>query len=384
MTTKNFILIWLSTFGFWSSVAALATVYPLYLDSFGYDAATIGLITGSAALGGLLGRPFLGWAVDRWGTRIFLMAGGAIWFVTAPLAAATSSSTILLAIRLIQGFGGGMFTAAALGYVGYVTHVIQRGRMISWWDTSGSAANLFAPIVAAAIIPLAGFLPAYWFGGIMGLFAVSMALILPNVVPGERSIEGVVKFRFFTRSALGPGVFSAAAGAAAGAVIVLSPLLGEQLGLANVGVFATMFSVGTLVVRPIAAPLSDQRGRSWVILPGFLLVTSAVVILAIWVSPWTGYLAPFVFGVGLGSVVPGLMALSVDGSRVEERGTAGNTYFTFWEIGIFIGSYVQGWLLDAAGMQSYLVTACFLAVTLVAFAIYSRKSVEPLDRPSTA
>lgn len=384
MTVRNFILIWLGSFGFWSSVAALATVYPLYLDSFGYDAATIGLITGSAALGGLLGRPFLGWAVDRWGTRLFLMAGGAIWFLTAPLAALTSSATTLLVFRLIQGIGGGMFTAAALGYVGFVTPWAMRGRMISWWDTSGSAANLVSPVLAAGIFISAGFLPAFWFGGLMGLFAVVMALILPNIVPGEQAAGTGPKFRLFTRSALGPGVFSAAAGAAAGGVIVLSPLLGVELGLGNVGIFAMMFSIGTLVVRPIAAPLSDRRGRAWVILPGFLFATISVIMLALWVSTWTGYLAPLVFGVGLGSIVPGLMALSVDGSRPEERGTAGNTYYTFWEIGIFLGSYLQGRLLDLVGMQSYLITACFLAITMVAFAFYSPRIAKPLEEPTTA
>jgi MFS family permease len=384
MRVKNFVLIWLGTFCFWASVSALATVYPLYMDSYGFDAATIGLVTGSAALGGLLGRPFLGWAVDRWGTRVFLVMGGAIWFLTAPLAAMITSSTALFILRLVQGVGGGMYTAAALGYVGYVTPWLRRGRMISWWDTSGSAANLVVPLLAAALFVSLGFLPAFWFGGFMGLLSAILALFLPNVVPGENAPGSALKFRFFTRSALGPGVFSAAAGAAAGGVIVLSPLLGDELGLANVGIFAMMFSLGSLVVRPIAGPVSDQRGRAWVIFPGFVLITISVVLLGLWVSPWTGYLVPFVFGVGMGSVVPGLMALSVDGSRAEERGTAGNTYFTFWEIGIFLGSYLQGWLLDTAGMHGYLVTAGFLLLTLVAFAFYSPRIVKPVEEPTPA
>jgi MFS family permease len=372
MKPRDFTILWLATLGFWSAVAAQATIFPLLMDAAGFNAGWIGLITGSAALGGLIGRPVMGWAVDRWGTRPFLVLGGAIWFITGPLVAQVSDPILLLVLRMIAGFGGAMFTAAALGYVGFVTPFERRGRVISWWDTSGSAANLIAPIGSAALILVGGFLPALWAAGGAGLFALVLGALLPHVVPGQASETGKIPFRMFSRSAIVPGLFTLATGVAAGGVIVIGPLVAERLGLRNVGVFIAMFSVGTLAVRPFSAPLSDRRGRAWVILPGFLFMAVALFMLGAFNGPWLGYTSPFLFGFGMGAVVPGLMALSIDGSPKEERGTAGNTFYAFWELGIFLGAYAQGLLLDRAGLAGYLVTAGVIAVTVMLFGVYAR------------
>lgn len=372
MKSREFVILWLATLGFWSAVAAQATIFPLLMDSAGFNAGWIGLVTGSAALGGLVGRPVMGWAVDRWGTRPFLLLGGFIWFITGPLVGLFTEPVLLLGLRLIAGFGGAMFTAAALGFVGFVTPLERRGRVISWWDTSGSAANLIAPIGSAALILAGGFVPALWAAGSAGLFALILGALLPQVVPGKASETGKIPFRMFSRSAVMPGLFTLAAGLAAGGVIVIGPLIAEQLGLTNVGIFMFMFSLGTLGVRPLAAPLSDSRGRAWVILPGFVFMAAALVLLGTFSDPWVGYLSPFIFGFGMGAVIPGLMAMSIDGSPKEERGTAGNTFYAFWEMGIFAGSYLQGLLLDNSGMPGYLVTAGTIGITVLLFGWYAR------------
>jgi MFS family permease len=363
MRNKNFFILWIASFAFWSSVAAHSTIYPIYMDQAGFDAAWIGFVTGSAALGGLLVRPFVGWAVDRWGTRPFLLAGAAFWFLTSPLTGFTTNSVLLLLLRIVPGIGGGLFTAAALGYVGYVTPLERRGRAISWWDTSSSSGNLLAPVAIVILIMVIGFSGAFWVAGLAALVSLILAWFLPQVVPGEHHPHSRIRFRMFSRSALLPGIFTVVAGFCTGGVIVLGPLVGDQLGLQNVGLFVMLFSIGTLLVRPLAAPLSDSRGRAWVILPGFLLMTAALAFIGAAPGVWSGYISPLVFGLGLGSAAPGLMALCVDGSDLNERGTAGNTYFFFWEIGIFAGAYLQGAVLDSAGLPGFLLPAgmCLIA-----------------------
>jgi MFS family permease len=373
MNSRNFLILWLATFGFWSSVAGSAILYPLYMDSVGYDAGMIGLVTGMAALGGLLGRPVIGYAVDRWGTRHFLLAGALFWFLSSPLVLLTTNAAFLLLIRLVQGVGGAMFTAAALGYVGYVTPFVQRGRILSWWDTSGSAANLIVPTLVVGIAAGLGFLPSFLTCALAGLFSFVLSLWLPHVVPADSAVGRQVHFRLFARSAVGPGIFTALAGYATGGFIVLGPLVGVILGMKNVGIFIMMFSIGTLVVRPLAAPVSDRQGRAWVVLPGLVFLVFALILVSLIHEDWVGYVAPILFGIGLGSVVPGLMAMSVDGSKEAERGTAGNTFYTFWEIGIFIGSYVQGVLLQAFGLHSFLVAAAIMTFAVLGFVVYIRQ-----------
>lgn len=363
MSNKNFFILWLASFAFWTAVAAHSTIYPIYMYEAGFDAAWIGFVTGAAALGGLVVRPFVGWAVDRWGTRPFLLLGAGMWFLASPLTALTTNSTLLLLLRIVPGMGGGLFTAAALGYLGYVTPFERRGSTFSWWDTSSSSGNLLAPVGIVVMIATIGFSGAFWAAGLTALVALILSLFLPHVVPGGPQAETRPRFRMFSRSALLPGVFTIVAGFSAGGIIVLGPLIGSLLGLKNVGLFVMLFSIGTLIVRPLTAPLSDNRGRAWVILPGFMLMTVALAFIGAVPGEWSGYISPFVFGLGLGSAAPGLMAMCVDGSDLVERGTAGNTYFVFWEIGIFAGAYFQGVVLDAAGLPGFLLPAglCLIA-----------------------
>jgi MFS family permease len=393
MKIKDFVILWFGTLGFWFSVASLATLFPLFMDRAGYEAGWIGFVTGSAALGGLIVRPVVGWAIDRWGTRGFLLAGGGIWLFTSPLVPLLNTPELLLGMRLIQGVGGAMFTAAALGYVGFVTPFEVRGRIISLWDTSGSAANLVAPVLVAGIVMLNGFQLAFWVSGLAGLFAMLFALFLPHVVPGKKAEGAIVPFRFIALSAVKPGLFAIFAGLGTAGFIVLGPLVADILGLPNAGIFVMLFSIGSLAVRPLSAPLSDRLGRNRVILPGLFLLAIALGLIGLIQETWVGYVAPFLFGFGLGSVVPGLMALCVDGSKIEERGSAGNTFYAFWEIGIFLGAYLQGLLLERFGLESYLLTAGITLLTAVIFWLYARQGqiaraplVEalPLETPDRA
>jgi MFS family permease len=369
MQPRHFVILWIITFGFWSAVAFQTTIYPLFMSAAGFMEGQIGFISGAAALGGLLGRPLLGWAVDRYGTRIFLIAGACFWVVTGPLAYWTVSPGYLLLYRLLQGFGGAMITAAALGYVNYTTPPARRGAVISWWDTSGSASNLVGPVAAAALVTGVGFFPAFIGATLMGVLSLVFALLLPDARPATPSTG---KFQMFVRSALMPGLFGLVVGYALGGVIVLSPLVAGMMGLGNVGLFMLAFSLGTLAIRPFTASLSDRRGRVWVIAPGILLLTLSALLMGMFSSPLIALLAPFIFGLGGGSALPGLMAWSVDNAVEAERGSAGNTFYALWEVGVFVGASIQGVLLQRMGLDSYFVLAGLLGLALLGlFAIFT-------------
>jgi MFS family permease len=364
MQPRHFVILWIITFGFWSAVAFQSTIYPLFMSAAGFMEGQIGFISGAAALGGLLGRPLLGWAVDRYGTRIFLIAGACFWVVTGPLAYWTVSPGYLLLYRLLQGFGGAMITAAALGYVNYTTPPARRGAVISWWDTSGSASNLVGPVSAAALVTVMGFLPAFIAATTMGVLSLIFAFFLPDARPASPSTSG---FKMFVRASLLPGLFGLVVGYALGGVIVLSPLVAGMMGLGNVGLFMLAFSLGTLAIRPFTASLSDRRGRAWVIVPGLVLLALATLLMGLFSSPVTALVAPFIFGLGGGSALPGLMAWSVDNAVEAERGSAGNTFYALWEVGVFVGASIQGQLLQRMGLDSYFVLTGLIGLSLVGF-----------------
>lgn len=365
MKPLNFVLIWLATFGFWGTVAFLSLLYPIYLTQSGIDASSIGFITGFAAIGGLFGRFAVGWLVDRSGTRWFLLIGGLIMMLTGPLVPYFNGETLQLTLRFVQGIGGSLFTAGALAFVSYMTPFEQRGRTMSWWDTSGGAANLITPVLAAFLVSLISMEWAFAVAGLVALITVLAALPLPAARPPAASIPST---KLFSRGALVPGVFTALVGYVSGTVFVMAPIIGGLLGLSNVGVYVTVLSVGTLVVRPLTAWLSDRKGRAWVIMPGMLVMALALYLIVVLRDPIWGFVPAFLFGMGNASAIPGLMAWSIDRSGESERGAAVNTFYGCFEIGIFLGASAQGVLVSQSGLASYTFTGI---VMLVAAGLYA-------------
>ena len=57
----------------------------------------------------------------------------------------------------------------------------------------------------------------------------------------------------------------------------------------------------------------------------------------------------FLYGIGFGAVQPTLLALALQGVEPQRRGAINGTIFTFFDLGIGLGSVVLGFLAKAMG-----------------------------------
>lgn len=376
MSRKHFLLLWSASLGVLMSLSANSILYPLWMEANDFSISRIGLISGIGALGALFGRLSLGWAIDRFGTRPFLLLGVLLWLVTSPLTAWTENSMWLIVFRLLQGLGGAFFTAGALSFINYRTNEAERGAVVSWWDTAGSFANLLAPVSAAWLVQVASFNTAFAASGAAAGLALLVGFFLPQSYPRQEDDAPQATFKLFTPSAVLPGLYAAVLGYAAGAVLVLSPVIAGAVGLENAGLYLLAFSIGTLVVRPVTAPLSDRKGRSWVIIPGIFVMALSLLLLGLIRAPGLALLPPLVFGIGLSSALPGLMAWNGDRATASTQGIAASTLYALWETGIFAGSLLQGRLIDLFGLQSFTAVSLSLVLCgLVYIAVLRRKRV---------
>ena len=77
-----------------------------------------------------------------------------------------------------------------------------------------------------------------------------------------------------------------------------------------------------IIARPVSGKWSDRFGRAQVIIPGMLLLTIAMTLLAYATSiPWLLSVAALQ-GLGFGTVQPALMAFCVDRATDQDRGPA--------------------------------------------------------------
>ena len=374
--TRGYVTNLIATFAFWFNVDFLLLVLPLYMRDVGFDTSSIGLVFGMAAPAAIVARLLTGRLIDRTGGRIFLLGGSAAWAIGSAAMALTESFPVLVGLRLLQGAGLGVFTNASLANVSYNVPSTRRDEALGWWAAATPTMATLAPVVAAFIAQSFGFTTAFLVAASAGVIATLSGFLLP---PSKRttrpSTEASSTYRPYVPAALVPGLFGGAVAVASGSFAAFAPLLAADRGVENVGLLLACSALGSILVRFIAGPMATRKGRSWVIVPGLALAAFALVLLGSTRSEPLLFIAPFLFGVGTGAAMPGLLSWAVARAGDEERATAGGTFYAFFEVGLFTGPPLLGGVVERFGFVAFTIPAMFLAVALVAYSAVVKRSL---------
>jgi MFS family permease len=120
------------------------------------------------------------------------------------------------------------------------------------------------------------------------------------------------------------------------------PLLGDDRGLGNVGLFFLVSGAAAIVSRPVAGRASDRIGRVPVVVPGLIATCAAMWLLAVAGAPAMMLLAGAAAGLGMGASHTGLLSYAVDRVPVDEKGRATAVLQMAWDFGGLSGAIVLG------------------------------------------
>jgi len=135
--------------------------------------------------------------------------------------------------------------------------------------------------------------------------------------------------------------------------------LGVERGVANPGIYFTAMSLTSIACRAVAGRVADKYGRFVSIVPGLLLGSAGLFLVAHASSTETLALAGIVFGIGVASADPELQAMAIDVARPDQRGSAMATHFAMIDVGISAGSIISGRIAPAYGYTGVFLTASF-------------------------
>ena len=116
-------------FGF--DFAVIAGALPLLRDVFGLTAWWEGFLTGTLALGCMVGCVMAGRLADRYGRRPSLMTAAAIFAVSSIAMAFSNSLTTFMVARFVAGIGVGMASMLSPLYIAEVSPAEVRGRNVA-------------------------------------------------------------------------------------------------------------------------------------------------------------------------------------------------------------------------------------------------------------
>jgi MFS family permease len=343
--SRSFVLTSLSTFTLFTSFYFLLITLPIYIEKIGGSESEIGLILGVFTISAVLLRPFIGKEVDRRGRKIILISGIVIFFISMLLYDHTKNVTSLLLLRVLHGIGWGAATTAATTLIADIAPPKRRGEAMGVFGMASNVAMAIGPALSMIL------LQKYDFPILFSISAGISLLSLLLVLPISETMVVHPRTPLFSREALFPSALMFMISLTYGSIVSFLSLFAQKQGIANPGIFFTVFAVTLILVRALAGKLSDIKGRKFVIIPGMVLIAAGLGVLSTASTLNSFLVAAFLYGIGFGLVHPSLMALLVDMVGDEGRGAAMGTFTAAFDLGIGAGSILLGLVLQYFDFQ---------------------------------
>jgi DHA1 family bicyclomycin/chloramphenicol resistance-like MFS transporter len=170
------------------ALAALpAFTVDMYLPSLPDVARELGSTDAMAQLtisamlvGGGVGQLFIGPLSDRYGRRLPLLVGLAFQVVTSILCAVATDMTLLIVLRLLQGFFNASCGVAAVAIVRDRFVGAEAARILSRLMLVIGVAPMLAPTLGSAITAQASW---RWVFAVLALFGAVMAVVVMTLLP---------------------------------------------------------------------------------------------------------------------------------------------------------------------------------------------------------
>ena len=190
--------------GLWLIIAlgALSGFGPLCLDMYlpalpqlpadlSSTSAAAQLTLSSCIVGLAVGQLITGPLSDRLGRRGPLLVGVAIFVIASVICAVTTSMTVLIAVRLVQGAAGAAGIVVGRAVVADMFAGKVAAAYFSAIATINGLAPILAPVIGGQVLRVGTWRTVFWvLAGIGVLMLVLAALVIKESLPPERRSSG--------------------------------------------------------------------------------------------------------------------------------------------------------------------------------------------------
>lgn len=342
----------------------------MYIQEQGHSQSMIGFIVGILTLTTILLRPFMGKAVDTWSRKKVFIIG---LFVLACSIFAYQFSVSILSLtilRLFHGVGWGMVTAAAVTIAADFIPSQRLGEGMAYYGLSTVLSMAIAPMLGLTIVEILGF---------QTLFITTTIVILAGMIVGSMLNYQAVNLdkeiytmstSFFERRAIKPSVINFFISLTFSALTTFIALFALELNVRHIGSFFTVLAFTLFIIRPITGKLIDGKGFTYVMFPGLIALSIAILMITTAQGLLSFLVAAIASGVGFGMLQPSLQALVVYRIPPRRRGAANSTYLLSSDLAFGMGAMLWGIIADIAGyrimyLSVFIPIVCALVTLLV-------------------
>lgn len=344
LLTLDFIFVTLANTANSLGQQILSATLPVYVIAIGGTKAEAGLVSGAITFTALFFRPYLGWLTDAWRRRPLVLIGTSCNGLASIVYLLAGSIPFLLLGRFVHGLGLGCYTTAANAYVADIAPPSRRAEAMGLFSTAYAIALIIGPAIGFMIIAASGFSSLFFLTG--GLACTAFLLSLP--ARERRQPEEIKRQPWSLRTgvvaveALPIGWTALCMGMGYGTLSAFIAIFAQSRGIQNPGFYFMIQAIVLLAVRALTGHMADKYGRTVVLVPSLILMAAAMALLPLADHFLYFVISASLFGAGFGAGQPTTMALLIDRVPPEKHGLAMSTYFTGFDLGITIGSFLLG------------------------------------------
>lgn len=379
---RDFVLLFLAHlfFGlaFWPYV-----LLPVFLQELGANLMMVGVIMGMASFAGIVVRPWVGTSLDRVGRKKILITGGLI-FLSANLLyqKVDSIDWLIYLVRLLHGLGMGILMAAFFTMAADIFPNARRTEGIALFGISGHLSGMIAVPIGEVIIGLWGYDGLFAACAIFSFTSILLSLQIPD--PGYHHPDG--PSQSFLRLSQNPSIripLIATIGFAIGLtsyMVFLKPYA-LSIGINTVTVFFLPYTITAIVVRIIGGHWPDRFGLKRVLYPSIFLFGFGILLLIIIPTPHGLVASGILCGIGHGFIFPILSVMVIGREETPNRGSLMALFTMLFELGIFIGAPLLGWIATGGNYIPLFLTAVLVqGLTLMAFIFFKREGFKGKEK----
>ena len=373
--TKNFIIINVINLLIFFSFQMLLPTLPIYVKKLGGTNSVIGLVTGIFVVSSVIIRPISGLLLDKLGRKKVFLVGLFVFIVSVFSYSLLPFISVILIIRFIHGFGWGAVSTASSTIASDNIPKERFGEGMGYFSLTSSLAMAIAPVIGLSLISKYSFNVLFYVSTILAVlgFITTFKLKYKKI---ENKEQSKIKGSLYEKSSITPSIIVFFMAVTYGALTSFLPLYAAEKGIQNIGMFFTVYAAALFISRPFFGKIIDKLGFDYTIIPGLICIIVAMGLLSKASNMHMFLITAFIYGIGFGATQSSLQTMSMAGVPSARLGAANATFLTAFDCGIGLGSIILGLVSSNVGYsEMYLWAATSAVIAFILYFIIGRKRV---------
>ena len=383
--TKSFNLNFVINFFVYLCMYLLIVVIAGYSKTeFHASDSLAGLVVGLFIVGSLIGRFITGKYVNSFGPKKILIFGLICLIITQLLYFIPGSVWFLMIVRLLNGIATAIATTATGTIAAYVTPTTRKSEGISLFSLSLVLGTAIGPFFGMLLMNSFSIQILFMICVILGVLSGLLSLFIKidfKTVASKNDTSNRKTFslgNFIEKEAIPVAIVMMLIGVTYAAILTYLQAFAVERNLVTAAsYFFIFYAVASLVTRPIAGRLMDDKNENVVVYPAFIFLIISFAMLMFSFDGWVLLIAGIALGIGYGNLSSSMQAIAIKVSPSTKYGLATSTYFIGLDIGIGFGPSFLGLFTHMITYsQLYGIMAILGIITLFIYFVVHGRNVK--------